>query len=79
MKQKKEENEMDWKEWTKAALIRAIRTFFQTFAGYITVGVAFHEIDWKVALSVSGVAFVYSIMTALGGLPEVEKKPPDAE
>jgi hypothetical protein len=69
---------MNWREWIKAALIRAVRTFFQTFAGFITVGVAVHEVDWMGALSVSGVAFVYSIMTALGGLPEVEKKPPDA-
>lgn len=68
----------DWKEWALAALVRAIKTFAQTFGAMITVGAAFSEIDWMRALSVSGVAFVLSILTSLGGLPEVkEQKPPD--
>ena len=68
----------NWKEWAKAALIRAIRTFAQTFAGCIAVGAAVEEVQWLRALSVSGVAFVLSILTALGGLPEVERnKPPE--
>jgi hypothetical protein len=51
----------------------------------IAVGAAFSEIDWLRALSVSGVAFVLSILTSLAtGLPEVKKepetiKPPDEE
>ena len=66
----------DWKKWTIAALIRAVKTFAQTFAGCIAVGAAVEEVQWLRALSVSGVAFVLSILTSLGGLPEVEKKPP---
>ena len=59
-----------------AALIRAIRTFAQTFVSMIAVGAAFSEIAWLRVLSVSGVAFVLSIMTSLAtGLPEVEKNP----
>ena len=74
----------NWKEWAMVALIRAIRTFAQTFAGCIAVGAAMNEVDWLRALSVSGVAFVLSILTSLGGLPEVQKEPieavpPDAE
>ena len=73
----------NWKEWTIAALIRAIRTFAQTFAGCIAVGAAIQEVDWLRALSVSGVAFVLSILTSLGGLPEVKEtekqQPPDGE
>ena len=74
----------DWKKWVVAALIRAMRTFAQTFAGCIAVGAALEEVQWLRALSVSGVAFVLSILTALGGLPEVQKEPieldpPDAE
>ena len=71
----------DWKKFLIAALIRAVRTFAQTFASMIAVGAAFSEIDWLRALSVSGVAFVLSILTSLAtGLPEVETKPPeDAE
>jgi hypothetical protein len=66
----------NWKEWAIAALIRALRTFAQTFVSMIAVGAAFSEVDWLRALSVSGVAFVLSILTSLTGLPEVEKKPP---
>lgn len=67
----------NWKEWAKAALIRAVKTFAQTFAGCIAVGAAVEEVMWLRALSVSGVAFALSILTSLGGLPEVEKQPPD--
>ena len=64
----------NWKEFLIAALIRAVRTFAQTFASMIAVGAAFSEVDWLRALSVSGVAFVLSIMTSLAtGLPEVGK------
>lgn len=70
----------DWKEWLKAALIRAVKTFAQTFVGCIAVGATMEEVDWLRALSVSGVAFVLSMMTSLAGLPEVpEEAPPDAE
>ena len=63
----------DWKKWAKAAGIRALKTFAQTFASMIAVGAAISEVDWLRALSVSGVAFVLSILTSLAGLPEVEK------
>ena len=75
----------DWKKFLIAALIRAVRTFAQTFASMIAVGAAFSEVEWLRALSVAGVAFVLSILTSLAtGLPEVEKEPvqiepPDAE
>lgn len=65
----------NWKKWIAAALIRAVRTFAQTFAGCIAVGAAMEEVQWLRALSVSGVAFVLSILTSLGGLPEVEDAP----
>lgn len=74
----------NWKEWAIAAVIRALRTFAQTFVGFIAVGAALEEVQWIRALSVSGAAFVLSILTSLAtGLPEVgkkeEKQPPDAE
>ena len=69
----------NWKKWALAALIRAVKTFAQTFASMIAVGAAFSEIDWLRALSVSGVAFVLSWLTSLAGLPEVEKEEKPAE
>ena len=70
----------NWKEWAKAAVIRAIRTFAQTFVGFIAVGAALDEVQWLRALSVSGAACVLSILTSLAtGLPEVEKNPAEKE
>ena len=72
----------DWKKWIVAALVRALKTFAQTFASMIVVGATFDEIDWMRALSVSGVAFILSILTSLAGLPEVpslEEKQPAEE
>ena len=71
----------NWKEFIVAALIRAARTFAQTLASMIAVGAMFSEVEWLRALSVSGVAFVLSILTSLAtGLPEVggaEKTKPE--
>ena len=70
----------NWKQWIIAALVRAIRTFAQTFVGFIAVGAALEEVQWLRALSVSGAAFVLSILTSLAtGLPEVEDIPPNEE
>ena len=66
----------DWKKWLLAALIRAVRTFAQTFVGFIAVGAALEEVQWLRALSVSGAAFVLSMLTSLAtGLPEAEDEP----
>jgi len=66
----------DWKKWIIAALIRAVRTFAQTFVGFIAVGAALEEVQWLRALSVSGAASVLSILTSLAtGLPEAEDQP----
>lgn len=59
-------------KWLKAAGIRAIKTFAQTFASMITVGAALSEIDWKYVISVSVVALIYSMVTSIAGLPELK-------
>lgn len=63
----------DWKKFLLAALIRALRTFAQTFVGFIAVGAAISEVQWLRALSVSAVAAILSILTSIAtGLPEVD-------
>ena len=73
----------NWKKWLKYALLRAVKTFAQSFAACIGVGAALEEIQWLRALSVSTVAFVLSLATSLGGIPEVpnepETQPPEEE
>ena len=62
-----------FKKWAIAAGIRAVRTFAQTFASLMTVGAALHEIDWIFITSSSAVAFIYSLITSVAGLPELDK------
>ena len=63
----------DWKKLLAAAAIRALRTFCQTFVGFIAVGAAISEVQWLRALSVSAVAALLSILTSIAtGLPEVD-------
>lgn len=54
-------------------MIRALRTFAQTAAGGVGVGAALSDIAWLQILSVSAVAAILSLLTSLGGLPEVEE------
>lgn len=73
-------NQWNWKEFLWKALVRAIRTFAQTFAAGITIGALWTEIQWMPALSAAGVASVYSIlMSIVTGLPEVDKTEPEDE
>lgn len=59
-------------KWVKAALVRAVKTMAQTAVGLVTVGAAIQEIDWLFILSVSAVAGILSLLTSIGGLPEVD-------
>ena len=53
-----------------AILKRAIKTFCQTAAAMITVGVGVEDLNWVRIASVSLVAFIFSILTNIGGTPE---------
>lgn len=70
----------DFKKFALAAFLRAIRTFAQAFLSACGVDgftATFADIDWIRALSISGVAFVLSLVTSIAtGLPEVGQKPP---
>lgn len=63
----------DWKKWIAAAGIRAIKTIAQTALGFITVGMTIGEVDWKNVASVAIVAGIYSLITSLAGLPELDE------
>lgn len=65
----------DWKKFLAAAGIRALRTFAQSFVGFVAVGAAISEVQWLRALSVSAVAAILSLLTSIAtGLPEVDDK-----
>jgi hypothetical protein len=59
-------------EWIKAAVIRAIRTAAQTAVAMLPVAASIAEVDWRAVAGTAALAAVASILTSLGGLPEVE-------
>ena len=65
---------MNWKRWTKAALVRAVKTIAQAAVASIGAAVVISEVDWKYILSASLLAGILSILTSLAGLPEVEQE-----
>ena len=68
---------MYWKNWLKAASIRAIKTIAQTAIGMIAVGMGLEEVNWLYVGSVSLVAGILSLLTSIAGLPEVPKENED--
>ena len=69
----------NWREWLKAALIRAARTFAESMLAYIGTGaVVLGDVNWTAALSAGGFGFVCAMLLALAGLPEEpQTQPPD--
>lgn len=61
------------KKWIKCAGVRAVKTMAQTALSLISVGAVMSEIDWVVCGSASLVAGIYSVLTSIAGLPEVEE------
>ena len=53
----------DWKQWTKAAAVRAIKTVAQTAVGVIGASTVVSSVDWKVVVSSAVLAGVVSILT----------------
>lgn len=65
-------NKEYWVSWAKCALVRCLKTVCQTALSMISIGAALSEIKWGYVASVSVVAGIYSLLTSLAGLPEVE-------
>lgn len=61
------------KQWFKAAAIRALKTVAQTAVGTIGSSVVLSSVDWKIVVSASILAGITSLLTSLGGLPEVQE------
>lgn len=64
---------MQAKTWIQAAGVRALRTAAQTAVALIGTGaVGVGDVDWLQVASVSVVAALLSLLTSVGGLPEVD-------
>ena len=62
------------KKWIRAALTRSIKTVAQSAIAMIGTAVLITDVDWEMVVSASLLAGILSILTSLGGLPEVNKK-----
>lgn len=60
------------KNWLRAAGVRAVKTFFQTFVATVGTAAVLNEVDWCVVGSASALAAILSLATSLAGLPEIE-------
>ena len=60
-------------KWWKAAGIRAIKTVCQTAVAMIGTSVVVEAVDWRTVLSAAALAGILSLLTSLGGIPEVDK------
>ena len=52
--------------------VRAIKTIAQTAVGSIGASAVFSEVNWKIVVSSALLAGVVSLLTSIGGLPEVK-------
>ena len=60
------------RKWWKAAGIRAIKTVAQTAAATIGTSAALGEVNWLAVCSAAVLAGILSLLTSIGGLPELE-------
>lgn len=60
--------------WLKAAGVRAIKTAAQTAVATIGVSAVMQEVDWAVVGSTALLAAILSLLTSLGGLPELKEE-----
>lgn len=63
----------NWKNWLKAASVRAVKTVAQTAIATIGTSTLISEVDWAVVVSASLLAGLLSLLFSLKGLPEVEQ------
>jgi hypothetical protein len=61
------------KAWLKAAGIRAIKTVAQTAVATIGTAALMESVNWLAVLSASALAGVLSLLTSIGGLPELRE------
>lgn len=64
----------NFKNWAKAAGVRAVKTVAQTAVSIIGVSALISEVNWLAVLSASLLAGILSLLTSIAGLPEISEK-----
>lgn len=62
----------NFKEWAKAAGVRAIKTVAQTAVAAIGTSAIISEVNWLVVGSTALLAGILSILTSIAGIPEAK-------
>ena len=63
----------NWKNWLKAAGVRALKTVCQTAIATIGTAAVLGEVDWLMVGSAAVLAGLLSLLTSVAGLPEVQE------
>ena len=63
----------NFKLWFPKALVRAVKTFAQTFLSVIGTGAMFMgDVNWGMVISAAALSAILSLATSVAGLPEVK-------
>lgn len=66
-------NRYNWKQWLRAAAVRAVKTMAQTAVALIgTNAIGVTDVNWVAVGSASVLAGIVSLLTSVAGLPEVD-------
>ena len=63
----------DWKQWTKAAAVRAVKTMAQGAVALLPAAATITAVDWQTVLGTAALMGGASLLTSLAGLPEVSE------
>lgn len=64
----------NWKNWLKAAAVRAVKTIAQTSIATIGTAAVLGEVNWLMVGSASVLAGILSLLTSVAGIPEVKNE-----
>lgn len=68
----------NWKNWWKAAAVRAVKTVCQSAIATIGTSAAMGDVNWLLVGSAALLAGILSLLTSVAGLPEVTDEGGDA-
>ena len=63
----------NFKNWIKAAGVRALKTVAQTAVATIGTSAAMGDVNWLLVGSASLLAGILSLLTSVAGLPELKE------